>query len=49
MAGEDLERTPRNLGEKALDELSKLGMLGLLLAVPATAVWAARKLLRRSR
>lgn len=49
MAGEDLEREPRNLGEKALDELSKLGMLGLLLAVPAAGVWAVRKLLRRSR
>ena len=49
MAGEDLEHEPRNLGEKALDELSKLGMLGLPLAVPAAGVWAVRKLLRRSR
>jgi hypothetical protein len=49
VAGEDLEREPRNLGEKALDELSRLGMLGLLLAVPAAGVWAVRKLLRRGR
>ena len=49
MAGEDLAREPRNLGEKALDELSRLGMLGLLLAVPAAGVWAVRKVLRRKR
>lgn len=49
MAGEDIERTPKHLGEQALDELSKLGMLGLLLAVPAAGVWAVRKLLRRKR
>jgi hypothetical protein len=47
VAGEDLERGPRNLAERALDGLSRLGMLGLLLAVPAAGVWAVKRVLQR--
>ena len=37
----------KSLPEQALDGLSKLGMLGLLLAVPAAVAWAVKQALRR--
>jgi hypothetical protein len=41
MAGE------KRLPEQALDGLSRLGMLGLLLAVPAAILWAEKRFLQR--
>jgi hypothetical protein len=38
----------RNAGENMLDGLSRLGMLGLLLAPVAVVVWAFKKLRRRA-
>jgi hypothetical protein len=43
------DRDDKSLPEQALDGLSRLGMLGLLLAGPAALLWAVRRLLRRKR
>jgi len=37
----------KSLPERALDGLSRLGMLGLLLAVPAAVVWGVKRFLQR--
>lgn len=49
VAGGMPERHDRNLVERGLDALARLGMLGLLLAIPAACVWGVRRLLRRDR
>jgi flagellar biogenesis protein FliO len=41
------EHDKKGLGEQALDGLSRLGMLGLLLAVPTAAAWAVKRVLQR--
>ena len=37
----------KGLLERGLDGLSRLGMLGLLLAVPTAVVWVAKRVLQR--
>jgi hypothetical protein len=43
----DVDPRRRNVGENMLDGLSRLGMLGLLLAPVAATAWAVKRVLRR--